>query len=124
MSRVKYQWRSLEKCIQGQTKEEEPDFPGGSVVKNPPANAGVMGSIPDPGRSHMPWSNWSHVPQLLTLRSGAQEPQVLSPHTTPTEAQVPWSQHSAAGEAPAVRSRAPQLENSHSLLQLEKSCKS
>ena len=57
MSRVKYQWRSLDKCIQGQTKEEEPDFPGGSVVKNPPANAGVMGSIPDPRRSHMSWSN-------------------------------------------------------------------
>ena len=29
------------------------DFPGGAVVKNPPANAGVMGSIPGPGRSHM-----------------------------------------------------------------------
>ena len=24
---------------------------GGSVVKNPPANAGDVGSIPDPGRS-------------------------------------------------------------------------
>ena len=32
-------------------------FPGGSVVKNPPANAGDMGSIPGPGRSHMPSSN-------------------------------------------------------------------
>ena len=32
-------------------------FPGGSVVKNSPANAGDMGSIPDPGRSHVPWSN-------------------------------------------------------------------
>ena len=29
-------------------------FPGGSVVKNPPANAGDMGSIPGPGGSHMP----------------------------------------------------------------------
>ena len=29
-------------------------FPGGSVVKNPSANAGDMGSIADPGRSHMP----------------------------------------------------------------------
>ena len=29
------------------------DFPGGSVVKNPPANAGDMGSIPGPGRFHM-----------------------------------------------------------------------
>ena len=30
------------------------DFPGGAVVKNPPANAGDMGSIPGQGtRSHM-----------------------------------------------------------------------
>ena len=28
-------------------------FPGGSMVKNPPANAGDLGSIPDPGRSHI-----------------------------------------------------------------------
>ena len=28
-------------------------FPGGSVVKNPPANAGDTGLIPGPGRSHM-----------------------------------------------------------------------
>ena len=27
-------------------------FPGGSVVKNPPANAGDTGSIPDQGRFH------------------------------------------------------------------------
>ena len=27
-------------------------FPGGSVVKNPLANAGDTGSIPDLGRSH------------------------------------------------------------------------
>ena len=33
------------------------DFPGGTVVKNPPANAGDTGSIPGPGRSHMPRSN-------------------------------------------------------------------
>ena len=32
-------------------------FPDGSVVKNPPANAGDGGLIPDPGRSHMPWSS-------------------------------------------------------------------
>ena len=32
-------------------------FPGGSVVKNLPINAGDMGSIPDLGRSHMPGSN-------------------------------------------------------------------
>ena len=32
------------------------DFPGGAVDKNPPANAGDMGSIPGAGRFHMPWS--------------------------------------------------------------------
>ena len=37
------------KCAKG--------FPGGLVVKNPPANAGDMGSSPGPGRSHMPRSN-------------------------------------------------------------------
>ena len=29
------------------------DFPGGAVVKNPPANAGDTGSSPGPGSSHM-----------------------------------------------------------------------
>ena len=29
------------------------DFPGGSVVKNPPANVGDLGLTPDLGRSHM-----------------------------------------------------------------------
>ena len=32
-------------------------FPGGSVVKNLPANARDTGSIPGPGRSYMSWSN-------------------------------------------------------------------
>ena len=32
-------------------------FPGGTVVKNPPANAGDTGSIPGPERSHMLQSN-------------------------------------------------------------------
>ena len=38
-------------------KNVQLDFPGGTVVKNPPAKAGDMGSSPGPGRSHMPWSN-------------------------------------------------------------------
>ena len=33
------------------------DFPGGAVVKNPPANEGDTGSSPGSGRSQMPWSN-------------------------------------------------------------------
>ena len=32
-------------------------FPAGAVVKNPPANAGDMGSSPASGRSHMLQSN-------------------------------------------------------------------
>ena len=32
-------------------------FPGSTVVKNPPANPGDMGSSPGPGRSHMPRSS-------------------------------------------------------------------
>ena len=34
------------------------DFPGCSEVKNLPANAGDTGSIPGPGRSHSPRSNY------------------------------------------------------------------
>ena len=33
------------------------DFPGGTVVKNPPASTGDAGSSPGPERSHMPQSN-------------------------------------------------------------------
>ena len=29
---------------------------GGSIVKNPPADARDTGSTPGPGRSHRPWS--------------------------------------------------------------------
>ena len=38
-------------------KKQLEGFPGGAVVKNPAANAGDTGSIPGPGRSHMPRSN-------------------------------------------------------------------
>ena len=65
------------------------DFPGGAVVKNPPANAGDTGSSPGPGRSHMPWSGWAPVPQLLSLHSRAHEPQLLSPRATTTKAHAP-----------------------------------
>ena len=43
-------------------------FPGGAVVENLPANAGVTGSSPGLGRSHMPRSNEAREPQLLSLR--------------------------------------------------------
>ena len=47
------------------SKQGMQDFRGGTVVKNPPANAGDMGSSPGPGRSHMPQSNYARAPQLL-----------------------------------------------------------
>ena len=34
-------------------EKREGEFPGGTVVKNPPANAGDMGSILGLGRFHM-----------------------------------------------------------------------
>ena len=38
-------------------KKKSWDFPGGAVVKNPPANARDTGSSPGLGRSHMPRSS-------------------------------------------------------------------
>ena len=43
------------------------------MVKNLPCNAKDTGSIPGPGRSHMPRSNLAHDPQLLRLRTAATE---------------------------------------------------
>ena len=54
-------------------------FPGGSVVKNPPANAGDTGLIPSLGRPHVPQSNEAHSPQLLKLCSRAGELQLRKP---------------------------------------------
>ena len=67
------------------------------MVKDQPSNAGDMGLSPGPGRSHMPQSNKARVPQLLSLRSRAHEPQLLSLWATTTEAHAP-------------RARAPQQE--------------
>ena len=53
MKLIGQQTNSTERHLQ----ETLQDFPGGTVAKNPPANAGVMGSSPGLGRSHMPWSN-------------------------------------------------------------------
>ena len=70
-------------------------FPGGSVVKNRPANARDTDSIPDLGRFQMPQSNY------------AQELQLLSPGTT--------------RGAPQGEASAPQLESGPRWPQLEKS---
>ena len=44
-------------------KSKNQDVPGGSVVNNPPANAGDMGSLPHLGRSHMLGNSEAGAPQ-------------------------------------------------------------
>ena len=78
------------------------------MVKDPPANAGDMGSSPGPGRSHMPWSNKARVPQLLSLHSGACEPRLLSPRATTTEAHVPRARAPQQEKPPQREARTPQ----------------
>ena len=61
-------------------------FPGGVVVKNPPASAGDTGSSPGLGRSHMPQSNkpgrhnyWTCTLEPASPNYGACMPQLLKP---------------------------------------------
>ena len=51
-------YQQYESCIWKLVK----GFPSGSAVKNPPANTGDVGSIPDQGRSHIAQSSQAHVP--------------------------------------------------------------
>ena len=60
-------------------------FPGGAVVKNPPANAEDTGSSPGLGGSHMSRSNGARVPQLLSPRATNTEARVPRPHAPQQE---------------------------------------
>ena len=75
-------------------------FPGGAVVESLPDNAGVTGSSPGLGRSHMPRSSWAREPQLLSLRV--------------------WSLCSATREAAVVRGPRTAMKSGPRLPQLEK----
>ena len=70
------------------------------MVENLPANAGDTGSSPGLGRSHMPRSNWTHEPQLLSLRV--------------------WSLCSATREAAIVRGPRTTMKSGPHSPQLEK----
>ena len=83
-------------------------FPGGAVVKNPPANAGDTGSIPGLGRSRMSRSNNAREPQLLSLHSRAREPQLLSLRATTSEAHAPRAHAPQQEKPPQWEARAPQ----------------
>ena len=65
-----YGSQSVDEHIQ-QTGDQK-DFSGGLEVKNSPAKAGDMGSVPGPGRLHMSQGNWAYV--LVTS-----EPHTLEP---------------------------------------------
>ena len=83
-------------------------FPGGAVVKDPPASAGDMGSSPGLGRSYMLWNNEACAPQLL------------SPRATTTEAHTPRACALATREATSIRSPHTATKNSPHSPQLEK----
>ena len=91
-------------------------FPGDSVVKNPPANAGDACSVPGLGRCNMlpALEQLSPVLQLLSLCSRAREPQLL-------KAARPSGQAPHQEKLPWWEACAPQPEISPCLLQLEKS---
>ena len=76
-------------------------FPGGPVVKNLPCSVGDTGSIPGLGGSHVSWSSWAHVPQLL-------KPECPTAWAPQQEKPLIWEAH------------APQLESDPCSLQLEK----
>ena len=93
------------------------DFPGGTVDRNPPANAGDRGSSPSPGRFHMLWATKAYAPQLLeSVSSRACEPQLMNPCATITEACAPQQE-----KPPQQETWAPQLRVAPACsLQLEK----
>ena len=71
-----------------------------------------MGSIPGPGRAHVPWSNYIHVPQPLSLRSRARalQPEKALQRLLSTQESVC-----------EIKTQTPQPESSRHSPQLEKS---
>ena len=76
-------------------------FPDGPVVKDTSRNARDTGLIPAPGRSHTLWGNKTRAPQLLK--------------PTLPRAYIPQQE-----KPPQWKARAPQLERSPRMPQLEK----
>ena len=93
------------------------DFPGGPVVKTPPANAEDMGSIPASGRFHMLWDNQAHVPQLQSPHSTAHDPQLL-------KLMSPWAGALQEEKQPQWKACALRLENSLQSPKLERAAHS
>ena len=69
-------------------KSKGEGFPDGSLVRNPPVNAGGVGSVSGLGRSHVPWSTQACAPQLPSLCPRAGESQPLTSCAAVTKAQA------------------------------------
>ena len=78
-------------------------FPGSPVVKTPPAKAGGRGSIPAPGRSHMPRDKWTVCriywsPSHTHSRAPQQEEPPLRGPSTTVNSNPRWPQLEKAHE--------------------------
>ena len=71
-------------------------FPGGSVVKNTPANTGDTDSILGPGRSHMPQNNQACAPQQKQQQQW--EAQALQLQSRPTREKPRQQQRTSAAK--------------------------
>ena len=62
-----FRWIFFDRLVSEVCQKSLPGLPGCFMVQIPPANAGDTGSIPGPGRSHMP--HWASEPQPPSLCS-------------------------------------------------------
>ena len=99
-------------------KHKKLGFPGGTVVKKPPANAGDAGLIPGPGRFHLPRSNWDRELQPLkppclqpVLRN---EPRTPQPERARSQQQEPCTLQPERARSQQREPRTPQPERARS----------
>ena len=64
-------------------------FPGDSVVKNPPANAGDAGLIPDPRRSPTP-IQWDPTIHGITCGAQGATTEALGPRALALQQEKSW----------------------------------
>ena len=81
-------------CSSKNTIKEIRDFPGGPVVKNPPYNAGDVGSIPGQ-RTKIPHAAGELSPHDTTTELGTS---TREPAHHSYRAHVPWSPRATARE--------------------------
>ena len=86
-------------------------------------SAGAVGSVPWSGRSHVPRSDQGLAPQLLSLCSRVWEAQLLSPHATTREAQMPYSLGSTARQTSIMRSAHTALSRWRSGKEFTRQCR-